>query len=49
MAYSAKITGSLYVKATLRQPRRSAARAIVSGDAASASVSTSFDLEMSQF
>jgi hypothetical protein len=44
-----KMTGSLYVNATLRQPSSAAARAIVSGDAASASVSSSRDFEMSQF
>src|SRR5262245_14606268 len=44
-----KITGSLYVNATLRQPSTRAAAAIVSGAAASASVSISRDLEMSQF
>src|SRR5215510_12192140 len=44
-----KITGSLYVNATLRQPSRWAASAMVSGAAASASVSTSRDFEMSQF
>src|SRR5262245_61227234 len=49
MAYSMNTTGSLYVKATVRQPRASAARAMLSGDAASASVSTSFDLGMLQF
>ena len=49
IAYSMKITGSLYVNATLRQPSCSAVRAIVSGDAASARVSISLDLEMSQF
>src|SRR5271166_2503880 len=43
------MTGSLYVKATLRHPSRSAAAAMVSGEAASASVSVSRDLEMSQF
>ena len=48
-AYSRKMTGSLYVKATLRQPSRSAVAAISSGDAASASVSISRDFEMSQF
>jgi len=48
-AYSRKITGSLYVKATLAHPRRRAASATASGDAASASVSNSRDLEMSQF
>ncbi len=37
------------MKATLRQPSRSAAAAIPSGEAASASVSVSLDLEMSQF
>src|SRR5919108_5330486 len=49
IAYSMKITGSLYVKATLRQPSRAAASAIAAGDAASASVSSSRDFEMSQF
>jgi hypothetical protein len=49
LAYSRKMTGSLYVNATLRQPSSSAARAIASGDAWSASVSISFDFEMSQF
>src|SRR6476659_6349691 len=49
LAYSRKITGSLYVNATLRAPSRCAARAMVSGAAWSASVSTSFDFEMSQF
>jgi hypothetical protein len=44
-----KITGSLYVNATLRQPSCSAARASASGDADEASVSISRDLEMSQF
>jgi hypothetical protein len=39
----------LYVKATLRQPSARAARAMVSGAAASASVSISRDFEMSQF
>ena len=48
-AYSRKITGSLYVNATLRQSSSAAARAIVSGSARSASVSTSRDLLMSQF
>src|SRR5215210_659284 len=48
-AYSQKIVGSLYVKATLRQPISSAARARSSGVARSASVSVSRDLEMSQF
>jgi hypothetical protein len=37
------------VKATLRQPSRTAAAASASGAAASARVSTSFDFEMSQF
>jgi hypothetical protein len=37
------------VKATLEQPSACAASAIVSGDAASASVSISRDFEMSQF
>src|SRR5919204_6220789 len=49
IAYSRKMTGSLYVNATLEQPSRAAASAIVSGDAASASVSSSRDFEMSQF
>src|SRR4051794_14625316 len=49
IAYSMKIVGSLYVNATLRQPRSRAAVAIVAGDALSASVSISFDFEMSQF
>jgi hypothetical protein len=44
-----KITGSLYVNATLRQPRRSAAAASASGEAALDSVSISRDFEMSQF
>src|SRR5258705_12738849 len=47
-AYSQKIVGSLYVKATLRQPISSATRARSSGVARSASVSVSRDLEMSQ-
>ena len=37
------------MNATLRQPSSAAARAIASGEAASASVSISRDLEMSQF
>jgi len=49
MAYSRKMTGSLYVKATLRQPDPLAASAMSSGEAASARVSHSRDLEMSQF
>src|SRR5690349_1014299 len=49
MAYSAKITGSLYVKATLRQPEAFAASAMPSGDAESINRSMSRDLEMSQF
>ena len=49
IAYSMKITGSLYVNATLRHPSRWAASAMASGAAASASVSTSRDFEMSQF
>src|SRR5262245_39661468 len=48
-AYSRKIVGSLYVKATLRHPSRAAVAAISSGDAASASVSISRDFEISQF
>src|SRR5215472_14955233 len=49
MAYSRKMTGSLYVNATLRQPSARAALAMACGVAASASVSISRDLEMSQF
>src|ERR687884_1857861 len=49
IAYSMKITGSLYVNATLRQPSRSAVAARASGDAACDSVVISRDLEMSQF
>src|SRR6266545_2670662 len=49
IAYSRKTTGSLYVNATLEQPSATAASAIASGDAASASVSNSRDFEMSQF
>ena len=49
IAYSAKMTGSLYVNATLRQPSLAAVAAIASGDAASISVSISRDFEMSQF
>src|SRR5262245_16038765 len=48
-AYSQKIVGSLYVKATLRQSISSATRARPSGVAWSASVSVSRDLEISQF
>jgi hypothetical protein len=44
-----KITGSLYVNATLRHSSRWAASAMASGPAASASVSSSRDFEMSQF
>src|SRR5438128_1020760 len=44
-----KITGSLYVKATLAQPRSAAAAAIALGEASSPSVSSSRDFEMSQF
>ena len=49
MAYSAKITGSLYVKATLRQPVCSATSAMRSGEARSIRRSISRLLEMSQF
>src|SRR5436853_7878876 len=49
IAYSAKITGSLYVEATLRLPDSTAARAIAAGLASSISRSMSRDLEMSQF
>src|SRR5579884_583200 len=48
-AYSQKIVGSLYVKATLRQPNSSATRAMSSGVERLASVSISRDLEISQF
>src|SRR5262249_47605990 len=48
-AYSKKITGSLYVKATERQPLATAAPAIAAGEAASCSRSSSRALEMSQF
>ncbi len=43
------MTGSLYVKATLRQPCFRAASAIASGIATSLSRSISRDFEMSQF
>jgi hypothetical protein len=49
IAYSMKMTGSLYVNATLLHPSRAAASARSSGDAWSASVSISRDFEMSQF
>src|SRR5687767_7526580 len=49
IAYSMKITGSLYVNATLRQPSRCASAASAAGDASEVSVSISRDLEMSQF
>src|SRR5947208_2786418 len=49
IAYSMKITGSLYVNATALQPSRSAAAARSAGDADEDSVSISRDLEMSQF
>src|SRR4051812_10946036 len=49
IAYSAKITGSLYVKATLLLSHSSAARAIASGDARSINRSISRALLMSQF
>jgi hypothetical protein len=42
-----KITGSLYVKATLPHPRRVSTSAICAGEAASASVSSSRDSEIS--
>src|SRR6201995_5369745 len=48
-AYSQKIVGSLYVKATLRQPNSSAARATSPGSARLARGSISLYLEMSQF
>src|SRR5216684_8780456 len=48
-AYSRKMTGSLYVKATLRHPSSSALEAICPGLAASASVSIWRDFDMSQF
>src|SRR2546423_5020848 len=49
IASSMKITGSLYVNATLRQPSRTAVWASASGEASELSVSISRDLEMSQF
>jgi hypothetical protein len=49
IAYSAKITGSLYVNAILRQPIRAAAAATSSGDAQSLTQSISRAFEMSQF
>ncbi len=49
IAYSWNTTGSLYVNAMLLQPSALATRASFSGLAASASVSISRDLEMSQF
>src|SRR5437764_893195 len=49
IAYSMKITGSLYVKATLRQPSRTAVWASASGEASELSVSISRDFEISQF
>jgi hypothetical protein len=49
MAYSAKITGSLYVNATLLHPEPSAAAAMASGLASSARRSICRDFEMSQF
>src|SRR5712691_3049774 len=49
IAYSMKMTGSLYVNATLAQPSSAAASAIAAGYAASARVSSSRDFEMSQF
>src|SRR5262245_63431718 len=49
IAYSMKITGSLYVNATLAHPSSSATSARRAGDAASARVSISLDFEMSQF
>src|SRR6266496_976510 len=49
ISYSAKMTGSLYVNATLRHESRFAMAAIASGVAESISVSISRDFEMSQF
>src|SRR5690348_2974497 len=49
IAYSAKMTGSLYVKATLREPDSTAASAIALGVAWSIKRSMSRDFEMSQF
>src|SRR5258707_8992987 len=49
MAYSMKMTGSLYVNATDRQPSSCAVVDRADGEAAPASVSISRDLEMSQF
>ena len=49
MAYSAQMTGSLYVNATLLHPRVFAAVAIASGVACSLNLDTSRDLLMSQF
>jgi hypothetical protein len=49
IAYSMKTTGSLYVKATLEQPSCTAASTIRSGEASSASASSSRDFEISQF
>jgi hypothetical protein len=47
--YSAKITGSLYVNAILRQPIRAAASATCSGDAQSLTPLIARAFEMSQF
>jgi hypothetical protein len=49
IAYSAKVTGSLYVNATDAQPARRAASATCSGAAASDRRSISRAFEMSQF
>src|SRR6476620_5988545 len=49
IAYSAKMTGSLYVKATECAPARLAAWAMPAGEASSVRRSISLDLEMSQF
>src|SRR3982751_5276094 len=49
MAYSAEMTGSLYVKATLRHPDSTAAPAIACGLAESMRRSISRDFEMSWF
>src|SRR6185295_5954958 len=49
IAYSAQITGSLYVNATLLQPSRTAAAATCSGEASSLSNSISRALLIDQF
>ena len=49
MAYSRKMVGSLYVKATLFAPTLTAVRAMAAGDASDCSVSSWRAFEMSQF